>query len=61
MALMPKKQKQSDPPTKTSLVIPKGLWTDVKIQALREDRDAQDLVAEALAEYLKAKKGGDRR
>lgn len=42
---------------KTSLRLDPGLWRKVKIRAIEEDRDAQDLVAEALADYLK-KKGG---
>ena len=43
---------------KTSLRLPGDLWTRTRIRALEEGRDAQDLVADALAAYLK--KGGSR-
>lgn len=47
---------------KTSLMLPRKLWTEIKVRALREERDAQVIVAEALEDYLrKAKKGGNRR
>ncbi len=48
--------------TKTSIEIPDGLWRAAKIRALDEKRNFQEVVAEALAEYLKKpKKGGERR
>lgn len=43
---------------KTSLSLPADLWTAARIRALEAGMDAQDLVAEALAEYLR--KGGRR-
>ena len=41
---------------KTSMRLPADLWIETRIRAIKEGRDAQDLVAEALAAYLK--KGG---
>jgi hypothetical protein len=59
---MAKRESPKAQTTKTSLMLPKPLWTSIKIRALQEERDAQDLVAEALADYLRrVKKGGDRR
>ncbi len=59
---MAKRESPKAQTTKTSLMLPKQLWTSIKIRALQEERDAQDLVAEALQDYLgKVKKGGDRR
>lgn len=43
---------------KTSMRLPVDLWTETRIRAIKEGRDAQDLVAEALAAYLK--KGGSK-
>lgn len=44
---------------RTSLMLPEKLWRNVKIRALHENRNAQEIVAEALEEYLRrAKKGG---
>lgn len=43
---------------KTSLSLPLELWTAARIRALEVGVDAQDLVAKALAEYLR--KGGRR-
>jgi hypothetical protein len=37
---------------KTSLSLPEDLWKRLRIQAINEDRDAQDLLAEAIAAYL---------
>jgi hypothetical protein len=51
-----KPKKTGLPKVKTSLALPVGLWTEARIQALKRGMDAQDLVAEALAAYLK--KGG---
>ena len=43
---------------RTSLSLSGNLWRAVKIKAIHEGRDAQDLVAEALERYLRrAKKG----
>jgi hypothetical protein len=47
---------------KTNLGIPRRTWEASKIQAMRENRTLQELVAEALEDYMrKVKKGGDRR
>jgi metal-responsive CopG/Arc/MetJ family transcriptional regulator len=44
---------------RTSIVLPDALWTRVKHRALEEKRNAQEIVADALEDYLrKAKKGG---
>ncbi len=44
---------------KTSLNLPAALWKRVKIRALEEDRNAQDIVIEMLEKYLrKPRKGG---
>jgi predicted DNA binding CopG/RHH family protein len=43
---------------KTTMRLPADLWRETKIQAIKRGVDAQDLVAEALAQYLK--KGGAR-
>lgn len=45
--------------TKTSIEIPEEIWRAAKIRAMDEKKNFQDIVAEALAEYLKKpKKGG---
>lgn len=47
---------------KTALGIPKKLWQEARVQSFREGRTFQELVAEALEDYMrKVKKGGDRR
>lgn len=44
---------------KTSLNLPERLWKAGKIRSVQEGRDFQDLIAEALEDYLrKVKKGG---
>jgi hypothetical protein len=49
--------KQSNPTRfKTTLSLPVDLWKRTKIAAIEADKDATDLVIEALEEYLK--KGG---
>jgi|GEM_PF-6006309 len=59
---MPKGPTPRPKVVKTSLMLPKKLWTEIKVRALREERDAQVIVAEALEDYLrKTKKGGDSR
>jgi len=45
-----------DKTIKTSFRLPSDLWTAARIEALKRGVDAQDIVAEALAQYLK--KGG---
>jgi hypothetical protein len=45
--------------TKTSIEIPEELWRAAKIRAMDEKKNFQDIVAEALREFLKrSKKGG---
>lgn len=48
--------------TKTSIEIPEEIWRAAKIRAMDEKKNFQDIVAEALAEFLakskKPKKGG---
>ena len=44
---------------KTSIEIPEEIWRAAKIRAMDEKKNFQDVVAEALREYLKKpKKGG---
>ena len=42
---------------KTTLRLPKKLFQEAKIRAVMEERNLQDIVADALKSYLK-KKGG---
>lgn len=43
---------------KTAMGLPRRLWEAAKVQAMKEDRTFQELVAEALENYLrKVKKG----
>jgi hypothetical protein len=44
--------------TKTSIEIPEEIWRAAKIRAMDEKKNFQDIVAEALAAFLKPKKGG---
>ena len=46
----------ASPKVKTSLSLPPDLWTAVRIRALQDGMDAQDLVARALEAYLQAAK-----
>lgn len=44
---------------RTSISLPDKLWRAVRTKAINEGRNAQELVAEALEDYLrKQKKGG---
>ncbi len=44
---------------KTSIEIPEEVWRAAKIRAMDEKKNFQDIVAEALREFLKkGKKGG---
>ena len=43
---------------KTTMSLPAELWAQTKIEAIKRGVDAQDIVTEALAQYLK--KGGAR-
>lgn len=46
---------------KTSVEIPEDVWRAAKIRALDEKKNFQDVVAEALREFLrKPKKGGEK-
>jgi predicted transcriptional regulator len=51
------KSKKKDKPemTKTTIRLPKDLKRDAQIRALNEDRNFQDIVADALKIYLKIK------
>ena len=46
---------------KIGLALPKRLWQTGRMQALKEGRTFQEVIAEALEDYLRKKKGGDRR
>jgi hypothetical protein len=43
---------------KTNVGLPKRTWEAAKIQAMREGRTLQELIAEAVDVYLRKKKGG---
>ena len=43
---------------RTSFVLPEKIWKAIKIRALQEGRNTQELVAEALENYLKSRKEG---
>lgn len=45
---------------KTSLKLPQVLWRDAHVLALDTGREFQEIVATALAEYLRRQKGGAR-
>lgn len=44
--------------TKTSIEIPEEIWRAAKIRAMDEKKNFQDIVAEALDEFLKKPKRG---
>lgn len=44
---------------KTSIQLPDGVWKSIKIRAVEEGRNVQELVADALRDYLR-RKGGSR-
>jgi len=47
--------------TKTSIEIPEQFWRAGKIRAMDEKKNFQDIVTDALREYLKRpKKGGEK-
>jgi len=48
-------RKENIPMVKTSLRLPEDIWQAARIRAIEERRDAQDLVADALRDYLKQK------
>jgi len=43
---------------KTSIEIPEDVWRAAKIRAMDEKKNFQDVVAEALRDYLKKQKKG---
>ena len=48
----------SEPMVKTTLRLPERLWKQTLHRSIDESRAAQEIVAEALEAYLKAKKSG---
>jgi hypothetical protein len=46
---------------KTSLSVPETLWKRLRIRAIEESRNAQDLLADAIAAYLDAPRKGSPR
>ena len=52
---MPREKK-----VKTSIGFPESLWKEGRKRAIDEGRDFQDIVCDALREYLRRKKGGAR-
>jgi predicted HicB family RNase H-like nuclease len=51
MARKPKKESQEDM-SKTTLRLPKDLHKQLKIRAIQQEREMQEVAAEAIAEYL---------
>jgi hypothetical protein len=47
------KQRVGNTRAKATIWLPKDIWDEVKIRAIREGRNAQDIVADALWEYLR--------
>jgi hypothetical protein len=45
---------------KTSVAFPESLWKEGRKRAIDEDRDFQDVVQDALREYLRRKKEAQR-
>jgi len=55
---MARKKKGGDGIVK-SIVIPDELWTNLRMQSIREKRSASEIIRKLVSEYLKtAKKGG---
>jgi hypothetical protein len=50
---MPRTKEPSEM-VKCTLRLPRAVWREAKIRAMDESRDFQDIVADALAAYLKA-------
>lgn len=47
---------------RSAIALPRRTWEASKVQAMKENRTFQEVVAEALEDYLRnAKKRGDRR
>jgi len=51
------KREQGPDTVKTSIRLPRELWKRAHVRAMDEGKDLQDVIAEALAAYLK---GGTR-
>lgn len=45
---------------KVGLALPKKTWEAARLRAFKESRTFQELVAEAIEDYLRKKKGGKR-
>lgn len=61
---MTKAREETADTVKTSVALPRELWKAAHVRALDENLDLQDVIAEALAAYLKTPKaqpGGKRR
>jgi len=57
-------RKETRDTVKTSVALPRELWKAAHVRALDEDLDLQDVIAAALAAYLKTPRtqsGGKRR
>ena len=55
---MARQKKGGDSKVRT-IVMPDELWTDLRMQSIREKRSASDIIRRLVSEYLKkAKKGG---
>jgi hypothetical protein len=55
-----KKSKETVAMKKTSIKLPQPLWREAHVLALDTSREFQEIVATALAEYLKRQHGGAR-
>jgi hypothetical protein len=55
------KKAESIEMVKTSTRLPKSLWREAHIRAMDEGRDFQEIVASALAAYLKTPRKGEGR
>jgi hypothetical protein len=53
--------KRQGKPKKTSIVVPENLWISLKARAVHGRRNVQELVAEAIEDYLRKKGGRDAR
>ena len=55
------KKKKGGEGTVKSIIMPDELWTDLRMQSIREKRSASEIIRKLVSEYLKkAKKGGER-
>ena len=57
---MSRSQKEVKKMKVTSMKIEPLLWREIRIRSIQEGRDTQDIVAEALRDYLKKTKKGAR-